>query len=239
MRRVVVAAAVALLGFSGAQAAPVSLDSLSAVWISQTGGSNVTGIGTNEFRWGTSRDTTLGNAGLRFDVMGSPAAIETDQIFRLGELSHINPVSNGSASTSATLRFTLGINGQTQDFDFVFNIDQTDNMVPLSECGPWQRTDVACDDVITFPQALSSTVININGTNYRLLLHGFSDLREGPQLDRFVTEEHTINTTSLWAEITDRIQVLPTPSALMIFCIGLAGLALLGTGRRRSARIPL
>lgn len=238
MRPVGVAAAVALLSVGGAQAAPVSLDSLSAVWISQTGGSNVTGIGTEEFRWGTSKDA-LGNAGLRFDVMGSPAPIEPEQIFRLGEFTHINSVSNGAASTSATLRFTLGLNGVVQDFDFVFNINQTDNMVPLSQCGPFQVSATACDDVITFPQALSGTVINFGGIDYNLLLHGFSDLREGPQMDRFVTEERTVNTTSLWAEITRRIQILPEPSALMVFTFGLLAMAGLGLGRRRSAYIPL
>lgn len=237
MRRVVVAAAVALLSTGGALAAPVSLDSLSAVWISQTGGSNVTGIGTEEFRWGTSNDA-LGRAGLRFDVMGTPAPIETDRIFRLGEFTHINSVSNGAASTSATLRLTLGINGAVQDFDFVFDIDQTSNMVPLSQCGPLQLSSTACDDVITFPQALSGTVINFGGIDYNLLLHGFSDLREGPQMDRFVTEERTVNTTNLWAEIT-QLQVLPEPSALMVFTFGLLGMAGLGLGRRRSAHIPL
>lgn len=238
MRPVVVAVAATLLSVTGAQSAPVSLDSLSAVWISQTGGSNVTGIGTNEFRWGTSNDP-LGNAGLRFDVMGTPAPIEAGRIFRLGEFTHINSVSRGAASTSATLRFTLGINGAVQDFDFVFNINQTDNLVPLAQCGPFQLSGTACDDVITFPQALSGTVINFGGIDYNLLLHGFADLREGPQVDRFVTEERTINTTNLWAEITQRIQVLPEPSALLIFTLGFLGMAGLSFSRRRSDPLPL
>jgi hypothetical protein len=173
-----------------------TLSSSSGIWTGTTGGGDtVTGIGTNEVRWGISAGTSVENkSGLRFDGVGS-TNFDIDEIFAVGTLTHFNnPIPLGTDASAANLQVTLDFSTPTLDeaFNFSFGVDETPNPAP---------------DVITFPSALPSESFSFEGQDYTLELIGFGD-RSTNLDDEFISPENGSNTTQLFAQITE-VEVSP------------------------------
>ena len=193
----------ALGSISPAYSVTLTLDSASAEWTSVTAGTAVMGLNTEEVRWGVPFPGGLPGvqSGFRFDVSATPAAVFTGTPFALGEFTHFNhPVFIPTAS-GATLELDLEItNGNTQmkTFTFDFLIDETPN-VALTNCDPAKQvSNVACDDIITFLNSMSSTIVTIDGVNYQLELLGFGPTANNVQT-MFTTVENMDNMVTLWA----------------------------------------
>ncbi len=182
---------------------PIALSSVTGIWTSVTGGSNITGVNTNEVKWGSG---TFGKSGLRFDSSGLQS-FDAGENFYLGALTHLNyPITN--AANGATLKITLEFEKPNvtpnPEFSFYFDIDETNNTdawgrpLPVEECPAWQKSNTPCDDRITFPSIDEEASFAIGDKLYTLKIEGFVDsYPSGVPVSSFITEEHENNTAFL------------------------------------------
>ena len=136
---------------------PVAFKSVTGVWTSVNGGRYITGVNTNEVRWGES--TGFGKSGLRFDGSGLQS-FNTGDTFYLGALTHFNfPITD--AADGATLKITLEFEkpgvSPNPEFSFYFHINETTNTFGLRDCPSFQESNTPCDDKITFPSIDETT----------------------------------------------------------------------------------
>lgn len=201
----------------------LTLDSVSGVWNSASGGFNVNGLNTNEIRWGDPTETY--QSGLRFDGSAPPSLnFEIDEAFSLGELTHFNfPIYSGTAATSANLGIELAFSepNYSGNFEFTFGIDETPNAP-----GPPES-----DDFIAFPGAYANETFEIGGTSYTLKLLGFGDNPDA-LIEEFRSPEGGSNSAQLWATVTTPSAV-PEPGTIALLGIGLMGLGIVGRKRDR------
>lgn len=173
-----------------------ALTSVSGVWTSVSGGSNVIGTNTNEVRWGNS--TGSGQSGLRFDGSGVQT-FNTGSNFYLGALTHFNwPITNAAngAKLKITLQFSKPSISPNPDFSYDFVIDETTNNWPCSS--GWQQSYTACDDKISFPTSYGSKSFTIDDKLYTLRIVGFvNSYPSGSPVSQFITEEQKNNTAYL------------------------------------------
>jgi hypothetical protein len=111
-------------------AATLTLNSVTGAWTDAIGGAGtVTGIGTNELRWGTPVPSTGQKSGFRFDGAAPPSlTIETDTPFLLGTFTHFNfPLATNTAILSADLGVTLDIENTLQTLNYTFSLEETPN----------------------------------------------------------------------------------------------------------------
>ena len=178
--------------------------STSGVWTSVSGGSNVTGVNTNEVRWGT---TSGEKSGLRFDGAGDQSFNEGDT-FYLGALTHLNwPIQN--PANGATLQITLDFNRPNivnQTFSYNFNIDETVNN---GSC-PYGGSGQNCNDKITFPISFGQTSFQIGDKLYTLRINGFvNSYPSGTLVSQFITEEQRNNTAYLVGTLSSVLVAAP------------------------------
>jgi hypothetical protein len=173
-----------------------ALTSVSGVWTSVSGGSNVIGTNTNEVRWGNS--TGSGQSGLRFDGSGVQT-FNTGTNFYLGALTHFNwPITNAAngARLKITLQFSKPSISPDPDFSYDFVIDETTNNWPCNS--GWQQSGTACDDKISFPTSYGSKSFTIDDKLYTLRIVGFvNSYPSGSPVSQFITEEQKNNTAYL------------------------------------------
>jgi uncharacterized repeat protein (TIGR01451 family) len=178
-----------------------ALTSVSAIWTSVTGGSNVNGLNTQEVRWGNS--TGYGQSGLRFDGSGIQSFNEGNN-FYLGALTHFNwPITN--AATGAKLKITLQFSkpsvSPNPDFTYDFVIDETPNSSPCNS--GWQQSSTPCDDKITFPNSYGTQTFTIGDKIYTLVIDGFVNAFPGGSVvSQFITEEQKNNVAFLVGHIS-------------------------------------
>jgi len=164
------------------------LTSVTGVWTQTSGGSNITGLNTNEVRWGNS--TGYGQSGLRFDGSGAQSFNQGSN-FYLGMLTHLNwPITN--AASGAKLNITLAFSkpgiSSNPEFTYDFVIDETSNT--SGSCPSWQQSSTPCDDKITFPNSYGTQVFTIGDIQYTLVIDGFVNaFPSGSPVSEFITEE--------------------------------------------------
>lgn len=173
-----------------------ALTSVTGVWTQTSGGSNITGLNTNEVRWGGS--TGYGQSGLRFDGSGVQSFNQGNS-FYLGMLTHLNwPITN--AASGAKLKITLAFSkpgvSSNPEFTYDFNINETSNS--SGSCPSWQQSTTPCDDKITFPNSYGSQVFTIGDIQYTLVIDGFVNaFPGGSPISEFITEEQKNNSAFL------------------------------------------
>lgn len=184
-----------------------ALTSVSGVWTSVTGGSNVSGINTEEVRWGTTQGQ---KSGLRFDGSGVQT-FNTGTTFYLGALTHFNyPIQNPSsgAKLKITLQFSKPTVSPNPSFSYDFVIDETTNSWPCNS--GWQSSNVACDDRVRFPSSYGSTSFQIDDKLYTLRIDGFvNSYPGGSPVAQFVTQEEKNNTAYLVGSLSSVLVSAP------------------------------
>ncbi len=206
----IILAAVCLLSISPAMGQNIEASS-SGVWTKVSGGSGVTGTGTEEVRWGTK---IMGQkSGLRFD--GQSVASSFGQEFCLGKLTHFNwPITSGSAANGATLqiqmKFTNPALGSVY-FTYDMGIDETPNTGTCDEC-KYKPCDDPCPDKISWPSVPpANQSFELNGDTYTLQIVGIKDSCSGGNtLKHFITQEEKNNVGYL----VGRIVLTSRPDAI-------------------------
>ncbi len=174
-------------------AADYTLSSSSGVWTATSGGNYITGLNTNEVRWGDPVDVS--KSGLRFDGE-SAQAFNEGETFLIGELTHLNwPIWSGGAVDGATLKVTLVFSSPAvspnPEFTFDFDVLETTNEYDLDNCDDSiQQSNTPCDDRITFPSSYGEEAYTIGDKLYTLKISGFVDsYPSGSPVSEFITEE--------------------------------------------------
>ena len=237
-----------LLGMASSSHA-LTLSAVDGVWTSVDGGQQVSGVGSNEVRWGDpfydpygaqywylqdgkqwdfseGKWETNPQSGLRFDGSAPPVqTFDIGEAFYIGKLSHYNfQISGDSAASAAELAISLDFSDPmyvADGLDFSFTIDETLN-------GQQDRWDDA--DFIDFSSSYANETFTLDGTEYTLHLLGFRDCY-GNIVDSFMSPEQGTNSAYLWGEITTAPAPVPEPATMLLFGSGLCGLA--GLSRRR------
>jgi hypothetical protein len=186
--------------------------SSSGKWTAVSGGSGVTGVNTNEVKWGSGQ---YGQSGLRFD--GQSVSSAFGQEFCLGMLTHFNwPISN--AANGATLKVTLDFSTPAlpdAPFTYQMGIDETTNYDSCGQCvmgySPCDPSN-PCPDKISWPATPpADQTFDLNGDTYTLQILGIRDsCSSGSSLPYFITQEYKNNVGYL----VGRIVLTSRPDAI-------------------------
>lgn len=247
--RTVVCAAVAALALSTSlNAAAVSVDSVTASWISSTASPGdfpcVAGVGTPNLSWGHNlAPCDLAPAAQSgFDVTSSippalPFVVPPDTPwFELADFVHRNnPVNDPITSAVLRLSVDLTVDGTpiNQLFDYTFMLNETPNNPPA--CGPEGGTPtggggVGCNDIVTIVAPAAPAVFMVGSTTVTLALR-FSTDGGVTTTDQFITTENANNAAALYGKITADVGDIPEPATMFM-----AGGALLLAGAARRFR---
>jgi hypothetical protein len=220
----------------------VTIDSVAGKWVStQPGSVPVTGLNTNEIRWGTS--TGSGQSGYLFDGLTS-GPWNVNQIFDVGQFTHFNNPIAGGSITGAQLQVDFGVtitNGSTftTTLTSVFDFAHLETPNGANPCADGGTNGVGvnangCADRVTFKiNPGATTSVNIDGTLYVLNLTGF--VIGGVSASEFWTKEQPTNTAVIQGVLTERSSVVPVPAALPIMLAALGGFGFAGYRRHRQA----
>ncbi|MBE9220152.1 THxN family PEP-CTERM protein [Dolichospermum flos-aquae] len=193
----------------------IELSSITGSWTSVNGGANVTGLQTNQVRWGTP-DTPSGPSGLGFVGSAPPSvSFPVNTNFVLGRLTHYNfPIFNAASGANLGISLNLSNAGETinPQFNYAFNIDETVNQGNVAACDATKQiSSVPCDDVITFDNS-QQQIFTLNGNQYELKISGFSsDPTNFSPIAQFTTIERQESNAYLLGKITPLQVTPPTP----------------------------
>jgi uncharacterized repeat protein (TIGR01451 family) len=193
---------------------PFAFTSISGIWIDTDGGQYITGLNTNEVRWGDPAGSQ--KSGLRFDGSGQQS-FDSGETFYLGMLTHMNwGVYSGTAANGATLQITLDfeepdVSDKVLTYDF--EIEETLNQ--YGSCLWWQETSTPCDDMVTFPTIYGSESFQLGDKLYTLEIVGFVDSYPGGSpVSQFITEEQQNNTAYLVGRLSSVL--VPEPQISLV-----------------------
>jgi len=212
-----------------ANASVISIDDIDATWTNVSGSSSVSGVGTNEIRWGTPLDDE--QSGYRFDTASTDSfLVELNEEFSLGEFTHYNfPIyaSGGSidwAELNVSTNISIdGVNRNEGPFSFSFFHDETPNACsPQPECA---------NDLVNFGNSSASDTFLVDDVEYTMALTGF--VQNGVFTNNFSTLEKNINVADLRAVFTQaEVASVPEPSAMALIGLGLLGLVGFGKSKQ-------
>jgi hypothetical protein len=225
-----------------ADAATVTLNSVSGVWTSTDPEAGVSGVGTNEIRWGFPLSSS--RSGYKFEGVTNGGTFDIGQVFTAGTFTHFNqPIDFASpVLTAGTLEVNFDVsiaNGTPQNLRLssVFNFDhlETDNSDNPCVNGGANNTGInvnGCADRVrlTTNVGASDTVI-IDGVPHLLTLTGF--VVDGDPAAELWTIEGRNNTAELTGALTAQSTVVPVPAALPLLLTALAGLGVAGYRARQ------
>lgn len=172
-------ALVALSTSLPAQALPIQ-GTASGVFVNPTVGVTTTGVGTSDFTFGDASISTTGPN--RFTFTGVSFNTETETPFLIGTFSYFNGTTSGREPSLSSVDLQLGLNFTTpavgvQTSSFNLGAFQTLNTGTPDENA----------DSVFLPNAFSSTVFTLGGTQYTLQLLGFDNVVG----DGFLTSTNT------------------------------------------------
>ncbi|MEC4815925.1 MAG: THxN family PEP-CTERM protein [Scytonema sp. PMC 1069.18] len=200
------------------------LNSITGSWENPIGSPIVTGEGTNRIEWGVAVAGSF-SSGLQFDSVTPPSVtVSNTSDFVLGRLTHFNyPTENPLRSVD--LNIALNLENAQPTFRYRFDIDETENNIPIDDCPSFQSSITACDDKIGFSASnFTPTTFSVDGQDYTLQLVGFSSTPDGSRpISQFITEERKDNSAFLIARITtpqvERVSEPTTIAALFILSL--------------------
>lgn len=228
---------------AGADAATVTLNSVSGAWTSTVPVAGVTGEGSNEIRWGTAAEGGS-RSGYRFTGVAEGGTYNIDQVFSAATFTHFNQPITGTALESAMLKVDFDVtiaNKESRDLvlSSVFNFDhwETPNVAEPCADGGRNNTGVnvnGCADRVAFAlNRGSSDSVDINGVLHVLTLTGF--VIAGNPATEFWTREFSNNTAEIRGVLTAQSTVVPVPAALPLLLTALASLGVVRYRRRQRA----
>jgi len=246
------ASAVALMvGASGASAAFLQLEQLTASWFETSGGTNVqtSGNGTaNPFlAWGDPvvGPNTTDHGGIIGEGSGYELEIPNDPVpdpavepgsgsFDFGTFTHFNnPIASGTSIDSTKLELLadvtladdiLGTNKQTIVDNALFTFEFIHNETP--NAGPCEVGDPPCADIVEVTLLNDSSSVEVDGVLYTLSFLGFR--QNGILNDVFISPEGGFSPGIIEAQFTAvDLEAVPLPAAGWLLLGGLGGLAAL------------
>lgn len=240
--------AAATLLACNAQAATVTINSITGKWINPVGGVAVSVDNSNSpssIRWGNGVSSGP-QSGYDFTpTMPQPIITGLNTSFALGEFAHLNFPVTGGAITDVDLQVTFdltlddGAGGNITGVQSTIHFDHLETTNSASPCAAGGSSP--CPDLVTIvnSSAMADT-FTLNGVEYSLFLSGFSGGNSNADGSlSFLTLEDQQNTAFLNGIVTANaappVSEVPVPAALPLMLTALGGLGFLGARRRSKA----
>jgi hypothetical protein len=223
--------AVFMAAVSNAEAAVLTVDSISAEWTNPVGGTSITnnGVQTNpgvaQIRWGEVPGSRPQSG---FNFLGSAPGsfgVNEGEAFSLGTFTHLNNVIDDGPITAVRLdlNLTIGGTGVVGPFLTLFNFYESPN-----GCQP-QPT--CANDLASLSGIGTSTTFAVGDVTYALTILGFSQDGGLSFIDFLSTGEDHTQSAQLYAKVS----AVPLPAAAWLFLSALSALGLSGWRRRKIA----
>jgi hypothetical protein len=228
MKKLLLATAM-LLAATSAQAATVTVTSVSGVW-SDVDPNVATGVGTTSIRWGQS--TGSGQSGYDFvSNVPPPQVLGNGQQFDLATFTHINQPITGNAIEKAWLDVTINftadflVGPQVANQQFIFLHNETPNNCFGANCS---------DDIVKAFLNVGQSNVYVDGLN--VYTFGITGFEVGNVLfSQFNSPEGSNNTATLRAsfDAVENFAETPIPGAVWLFASGAAGFGALLRRRKK------
>lgn len=224
-----------LLAASLSHAASFTITANNGVWDSWTyqgtGCAPSPSGGGRTLSWGDGNGGSRGcgsQSSYKYDPRSTSFTVETDEAFRVGQLTHTNAAITGANLTTAQLLLSLSISGIPIGFDTTFSFSHNETPNPQGD-----HVSLSLGSPILF---------SYMGSNYYFELLGFEACREVrvnrrtttvcEYVDDFWTKEGKNTKLNLYGKITEapgdpEEPTVPEPTSLL-----LTGAALVFAGRR-------
>lgn len=211
-----------------ATASVVSLESVEGTWTATTPAAPaVSGVGTNEIRWGNPVWGQNYQSGYRFDGANNlPKNIAPGDEINFGKFTHFNYPIYSPFLEKATLKVEvdLKIDGMLfEDIEFNYAFMHTET--PNNSSHP--------DDIVMFNNPTMSEAFIKNGRAYLLTLSGFEV--DGDLVTEFDTKEKKKNIAKLVGTLQVRDMAVPEPSTYVLLGSTLVAVPLMRRKRANSA----